>query len=181
MWLDLDVILMSADLPLSTAILAPSVLEQKLLRDYAIPYSNRVTRSNMTAEDVDLIVTGDQNGLNAGVLLFRRCKFTEMLLDLWMDPLLIEHNFRRREQDALVHLIEHHDHIFNRVGYVEQRAINAYGYDDATGWHEGDLLVHFAGCWTGWLGGICASQWEKYWSRRTVVAEAALVGQRQFP
>lgn len=171
---------MTAALPLSTNILAPSVLEERLLRNFTIPGHsiNRITKEDMSAEDVNLIVTTDMNGVNAGVMLFRRTKWTAMLLDLWMDPLLIEKNFEGREQDALVHLMNHHDHIFDHVGVVDQRAINAYGFDGDWGYHEGDLLVHFAGCW---VQNMCESQWEKYWTMRSPVPVMYLQGDRQFP
>lgn len=93
-WLDLDVILMTSHIPLSTYLLAPSVLQSHLLLNTSIMgNSERVTPYDQSAKDVDLIMAQDHNGPNAGVMLLRRSEWTETLLDLWMDPLFIAQDF----------------------------------------------------------------------------------------
>jgi hypothetical protein len=71
-----------------------------------------------------------------------------LFVDLWSDPLITEKkpSWAQKEQDALAHLIVKHPYLHQRVGFVEQRLINAYAFGSNT-WAEGDLLVHFAGCW----------------------------------
>jgi len=179
LWLDLDVMLMTAALPLSTTLLAPSVLQKKLLRDYTVQGRlNRTTSSHPKAEDVNLIFACDQNGLNAGIMLFRRSKWTETLLDMWLDPFYIQQTWPGREQDALVHMLAHHDMFWDHAGVVSPRDLNPNGFNGDSGWHEGDLLVHFAGCW---VDDICVSQWEKFWAMRSPVPMQYLQGSRQFP
>jgi len=72
----------------------------------------------------------------------------KLFVDLWSDPLIVEKtpSWIQREQQALTYLIVHHPQLRERVGYVDQRLINGYVEGDDQ-WKEGDLLVHFAGCW----------------------------------
>ena len=66
-------------------------------------------------------------------------------------------------------LVINHETVRDHVGYVAQRLINAYAIDDKNvGWNSGDLVVHFAGCW---VESTCATQFEKYWSKRKTVGE----------
>ncbi len=47
---------------------------------------------------------------------------------------------------------------------MKQRIANAFSEGDETmGWQDGDLLVHFAGCW---VNKKCAERWEEYWAKR---------------
>jgi hypothetical protein len=72
----------------------------------------------------------------------------KLFVDLWSDPLIVEKtpSWVQREQQALTYLIERHPQLRERVGYVDQRLIDGY-VEGAGEWREGDLLVHFAGCW----------------------------------
>jgi len=172
---------MTASLPLSTHLLAPSILQQKLLPSYILPSSfnstNRITPAAPNATAVDLILACDWAGVNAGVLMLRRSAWTDMLLDMWMDPLLIAQDWPAREQDALVHLLDKHDSIWEHVGVVTQRDLNANAFESEDGWHEGDLLVHFAGCW---VQNECEVNWEKFWRRRSPVPVRYLHGVREW-
>ena len=71
-----------------------------------------------------------------------------MFVDLWCDPLVVEKtpSWVQREQQALTYLIIQHPHVRERVGFVDPRLINAY-VEGAQMWREGDLVLHFAGCW----------------------------------
>jgi len=97
---------------------------------------------------VELIVAQDHGGLNAGSFFIRNSEMMKLFVDLWSDPLIVEKtpSWVQREQQALTYLIEHHPQLRERVGYVDQRLIDGY-VEGAGEWREGDLLVHFAGCW----------------------------------
>lgn len=73
-----------------------------------------------------------------------------LLVDLWSDPLIVEKEptWPRREQDAFTYLVLQHASLRQRLGFVQQKYINAFteGYPGMR-WEEGDLTVHFAGCW----------------------------------
>jgi len=95
-----------------------------------------------------MIVAQDHGGLNAGSFFIRNSEMMALFVDLWSDRLIVEKtpSWIQREQQALTYLIVHHAHLRERVGYVDQRLINGY-VEGPDQWKEGDLLVHFAGCW----------------------------------
>jgi hypothetical protein len=75
-----------------------------------------------------------------------------MLIDLWSDPLIVEKepSWTLREQDALTYLLLNHPTLRRRTGFVHQSLINAFSEGRLfQKYEEGDLLVHFAGCWYG--------------------------------
>ena len=73
-----------------------------------------------------------------------------LFIDIWSDPLITERipSWAQKEQDALNYLIVKHPQLRQRVGFVEQRLINAYATMESP---EKELLVHFAGCWYEFL------------------------------
>ena len=170
---------MTPHIPLSTYLLHPSVLDQRLLRDVPVRPGSRGP-SNITAEDVNLIIAQDHNGLNAGSLFLRRGPWTRMLLDAWRDPYVIEHHKKgRKEQDALIHFVQQWDEVFNHTGLVDQHVMNAYNVgNEHMKWQEDDIVVHFAGCW---VSNACAEVFEKRWVNRTTVPEEYLKAPRMFP
>lgn len=100
------------------------------------------------SDKIDLIITQDHAGLNAGSILIRNTPLMKLFIDLWSDSLITQRipSWGQKEQDALTYLIVKHPQLRQRVGFVEQRLINAYA-NGVCAWIEGDLLVHFAGCW----------------------------------
>jgi len=47
---------------------------------------------------------------------------------------------------------------------MKQRIANAFSEGGPEmGWQDGDLLVHFAGCW---VNNKCVERWEDFWSRK---------------
>jgi hypothetical protein len=80
-----------------------------------------------------------------------------LFVDLWSDPLITERTpaWSQKEQDALTYLIINHPFLLERVGFVPQRLINSYARDQSM-WKRGDLLVHFAGCWSALLNTFTA-------------------------
>ena len=71
--------------------------------------------------------------------------------------------FTFNDQEGLAHLILTHPHVCEHVGIVEQHKVNMYPYM----YHDGDLLVHFAGC--RYSNTDCDQQAVDFWNRRTVV------------
>jgi hypothetical protein len=69
-----------------------------------------------------------------------------------------------------IHLVKHHSFLRSHVGIIKQRVANAYseGPDDMR-WSEGDLVVHFAGCW---VGDQCTERWNSFWPRRNQLPSA---------
>lgn len=180
-WLDLDAIIMNAHVPLSTYLLHPLVLETKLQRNATVRHMNAtLSHADLRAEDVNLIFAADMNGLNAGSLFFKRGDWTDMLLDAWTDPYVMEHHQTMgKEQDALIHMINHYEEVANHTGLVDQHVINGYSVgDEHMKWQEDDIVVHFAGCW---VDNSCDARFEKMWSMRSPVPQKYLKAPRIFP
>jgi len=154
-WLDFDAIIMSPKVDLTSLVLGAKSMYSVLRKgeDYRIRGKEREgvyhTPANPSVDDIHLLISGDHNGINAGSFFLRRSDWTEKIfLDLWLDPFYIDRDWAGKEQDALIHIIEHHKFIRQHVGILPQRTINAYSEGgDEMGWRPGDLVVHFAGCW----------------------------------
>jgi hypothetical protein len=154
-WLDFDALIMTPSIDLGRHLLNYDVMNTKIWRGtrcylpflktggpgaYDIP-------ENIEAEDINMIISTDRNGINAGSLFLRRGLWSEMLLDLWSDPLFIKREWNGMEQDALVHILNYHKLITKHVGIVSQKEINSYPKNSVSGhWTTGDLVVHLAGC-----------------------------------
>ncbi|KAK9493910.1 galactosyl transferase GMA12/MNN10 family-domain-containing protein [Lipomyces doorenjongii] len=150
-WLDMDIIIMTPSQDLASLLLNQDVMKERIAYDAPIKLSDGKSSGLTVSRDVDLskidvIIAQDHAGINAGSMLFRRSDWTFSFLDMWVDPVYVDrfHN----EQDALSHILIKHQKIREHVGFVPQRVINAYAVGgDEMGWHTGDILVHFAGCW----------------------------------
>src|SRR5690606_153993 len=117
---------------------------------------------------IDLLISQDHNGINAGSFFLRRSPWTQMLIDLWSDPFYRNDKWDFKEQSALSHMLVHHQFIRKRIAVVHMRKLNSYAVGfPSMGWQKGDLAVHFAGCW---VENECAERFEDYWVKRTVVS-----------
>jgi galactosyl transferase GMA12/MNN10 family len=97
---------------------------------------------------VEIILSQDHAGINAGSIFIRNTPLMKLFIDIWSDALIVERvpPWTQREQDALTYLIVKHPALRERIGFVRQRLINAFPIGIHM-WTEGELLVHFAGCW----------------------------------
>lgn len=147
-------------------------------RDTPLPITAaKSVLSGIEAEDyeytdvnkIDIVICQDYWGLNAGSFFIRRSDFIDQLIDYWADPVFIEKEFTFREQDTLGHLNINHRTIRERIGIVPQRMLNSYISDDLwSGYDDGDLTIHFAGCW---IPGDCDDRWQRHWKKRGRVPE----------
>ncbi|OLL24524.1 putative alpha-1,2-galactosyltransferase gmh1 [Neolecta irregularis DAH-3] len=163
-WLDQDAIIMTPNLSIEAELLNPKILSQKLLSHEkyirkGLPDS--FSPDVYDLDKVDLICSQDHNGINAGSILIRRSSWTDIVLDLWNNPDLKQATGFGKEQDLIRDLLVRHDTFRNHAGIVQQRLINAY-YEggDNMKWQEGDLVVHFAGCW---VNKKCGVWWNEMW------------------
>lgn len=106
-WLDLDAIIMTPSVDLTAHLLAHDVLYEKMRKGFEMSKSGGgmsgvVTRKNPDMQNIDLIVTQDQNGLNAGSFWIRRSEFSRMFMDMWADPFYVRQGWVAQEQDAMV-------------------------------------------------------------------------------
>ncbi|EUC38845.1 glycosyltransferase family 34 protein [Bipolaris zeicola 26-R-13] len=170
-WLmDADMIIMTPSVPLISTILSPSAIEKSIMRNTMLlngtrPPTNIFTPTRYRVEDVDILITQDHQFVNAGSIFFRRSAFTRFFLEMMTDKTMLmgkEHHLA--EQNAIKHLMLEHELVRKHVGIFPQRSFNAYA---AGGphmlWSEGDLAVHFAGCW---VHNQCRRWFEDYWAKR---------------
>jgi hypothetical protein len=106
-WLDLDAIIMTPTVDLRTHILAHDVLQRKMQKGQSI---NKISNADISItmptnpdiNNIDIIVSQDHNGINAGSFWIRRSDFSKMFIDLWADPMYVRENWIAQEQDAMV-------------------------------------------------------------------------------
>jgi len=170
-WLDFDAVVMTPTIDLGNYILNPGAMYNKILKDQKFPIMHLGQKveealhlpADPDPEDIHLLISHDQNGLNAGSFFLRRSNWTQIFLELWNDPILmLEKKWWAHEQDALVHLfLHHHQFMKHHVGIAAPKEFNAYVPDDinreslstninleADFWQPYDLVIHFAGCWS---------------------------------
>lgn len=182
-WVDTDVIIMDPQRDLASHILNPHVLSQRLT--YGKPLLDIYgqvngllypEKSEVDIDDIDLVISQDLLGLNAGSFFIRRSQFIDWLLDFWFEPIFMNHQFPRAEQGCLIHLMNHHPILRKHIGLVPQRMINCYDEpEDDPGhsrWHPHNFVVHFAGKNTndGFL-----NLWDRYWVQRRLLPEDARI------
>jgi hypothetical protein len=172
-WLDADAIIMNAELPIAEHFLSPYVLRERLtynrpVNDLGDKFSGLCypARERVDVNNIDIIFAQDNLGVNAGSFLIRRSELSSWLVDMWGDPLFIEHKFPREEQDAFIWLMMNHETIFNHMGLIPQRLINAYDnyVIGLANFRDGDFVIHFAG---HNKGPGYQEKWDGYWERRT--------------
>jgi hypothetical protein len=168
-FLDLDAIIMNPRHDLSTLVLSHKGMQKAL--DFGGQWTGpeRAPLGTFMQEDTDLtnldmLIAQDQNGVNAGSFFLRRSKYTQWLLDMWADPFFKKMNRFGQEQEAILHFVKHHKTFREHTGMLKQRVANAYSEGDLNmAWQEGDLVVHFAGCW---VPGNCNERWQAFWGMR---------------
>ncbi|KAF2705003.1 glycosyltransferase family 34 protein [Pleomassaria siparia CBS 279.74] len=172
-WLiDTDIIIMTPDVSLSRDVLAPEAIKRGLMRHTPIldgqlkkNPTNIFTPQDFRVEDIDILITQDHQSVNTGSTFFRRTAFTRWILEMMTDyTMLMGKEHVGAEQDAIKHLMLEHQLVRDHVGIYPQRKFNAYVQGgDNMGYRDGDLAVHFAGCW---VGGKCATWFEEYWGKK---------------
>lgn len=174
-WLDTDAIIMNSAIEIGRHILNKRALRERLtygrpLRNPDANFHNGVymEEGEVNFNNIDLVFSQDFFGLNAGSFFIRRSHFTDFILEAWGDPLLVEQNYMRAEQDALIHLFISHERYQHHFGLIPQRLLNSY-YDDpgwVWSWQENDFVVHLAGCNTK---GHCERNFHVLWNKRIQV------------
>ncbi|KAF5093599.1 hypothetical protein D0Z03_002350 [Geotrichum reessii] len=177
-WIDTDIIIMNPEIDIAEHILNKRALTERLtygrpMRNSEANFMNGVymQKGEVDINNIDLVICQDFFGLNAGSFFIKRSAFTNLLLDLWDDPMYVKAEFVRREQDALIHMFLNHPNVQEHVGLVPQRLLNSYSDKPEWVWSyvEGDFVIHFAGCNTR---GRCDEIWKTNWSKRGRVPEA---------
>lgn len=154
-WLDTDAIITNPQHAVAKHVLHAKAMEQRVT--YGRPLRNRfgnwtngiyMEPGEIDFSNIDMVISQDFYGVNAGSFFIRRSNFTNTLLDIWDDPLQIKHGWERLEQDALGHLFFVQERVQQHVALAPQRLFNSYT-DSPKGvwtWQPGDFVIHLAGC-----------------------------------
>lgn len=155
-WMDTDIFLMNPEIELGEHLLSDKALVERLsfarpIRKPDASFGGEVYPSRENApkpENLNLLLSQDFFGINAGSFFIKRSPWTDMLLDLWYDPVHVEKNYIFKEQEALNNLIRGHKSILSHTGIYPQRLFNSYTGEpnDVWAYKEGDLALHLAGC-----------------------------------
>lgn len=184
-WLDTDAIIMNAELDVAKHVLSRRALKERLtygrpLHSVAGPFHQFIymEKGEVDVDQIDLVITQDFNGFNAGSFFIRRSQFTEFLLEYWPDKLLRDKGFLPyAEQSALSYIILAHERYHQHVGLVPQRMINSYTDDPNGVWSfkPGDFVVHLAGCKER---NLCEPHFNRFWKERIQVPEKYRLAER---
>ena len=95
---------MNPDLSLTQHVTEKSRLESLMLKDKPVvpPDSVIHTFSHIKAENIDLILTQDNEGLCHESIIVRQGEWARFFLDVWFDPMYRSYNFQKAEGHALV-------------------------------------------------------------------------------
>jgi mannan polymerase II complex MNN11 subunit len=102
--LDAHALIVNPSKSLQSHILDKNRLQSLMLKDVPVvpPDSIIKTFSHLKPEDVDLIISTDNEDLNPGSFVLRQGDFARFFLDMWFDPLYRKYNFQKAEMHALV-------------------------------------------------------------------------------
>ncbi|ORX92722.1 hypothetical protein K493DRAFT_303137 [Basidiobolus meristosporus CBS 931.73] len=147
-----------------------------VLMDYSVPLEDRVLANLTKPENAnkDLIIAYDINGFNAGSFFIRNTEWSLEFLRLIYEP-KYKTRFGYAEQGTMQHLFETRPDVAEHFYFVPQNLINAFpdngsyrDEDEVYSYREGNLLIHFAGCWVNGQE-RCQQLFEEYWNRRIPV------------
>jgi mannan polymerase II complex MNN11 subunit len=95
---------MNPELSLQEHVLEKSKLESLMMKDKPIVPPDSVIRtfSHLKVDQIDFIISQDQEGLCPESFLLRRGEWAQFFLDTWFDPLYRSYNFQKAEGHALV-------------------------------------------------------------------------------
>ncbi|KAK9767956.1 hypothetical protein K7432_001771 [Basidiobolus ranarum] len=157
-WIDVDTVLMDPTL----------ALEDHVLVNLTKPeYSGK-----------DMVISYDCNGLNAGSFFIRNTPWSQDFLALVYEP-QYSTRFGYAEQGTMQHLYETSPEIAEHFYFVPQNLINAFpneacgDQDSIHAYKEGNLIIHFAGCWIPSRDN-CKARFDEFWGRRIPAFPEAL-------
>ncbi|KAH0544836.1 hypothetical protein FGG08_001065 [Glutinoglossum americanum] len=149
-------LIMNPALSLHSHITSSERLESIILRDKPVvpPDSVIKTFAHQNGDDVDLILTQDEEGLGYRSFILRQGEWSRFFLDTWFDPLFRSYNFQKGEAHALEHIVQWHPTILTKLALVPQRILNSYnavphGDEENGKFQEGDFIIRFPKCDSG--------------------------------
>ncbi|KAB5582733.1 glycosyltransferase family 34 protein [Coniochaeta sp. 2T2.1] len=148
-FLDQDAFIMNPSLKVEDHVMKPVRLEGLMIKDHPVvpPDSIIKTFTHLKGQDVDFVLTQDNDGLSVNSFLIRNGEWAEFFLETWFDPIYRSYNFQKAETHALEHVVQWHPTILSKLAIIPQNYINSYANSEkGTEYKPGDLIVKFADC-----------------------------------
>lgn len=103
-FLEQDSFIMNPKLTIEEHVMKPSRLESLMIKDQPIvpPDSIIKTFTHLKGQDVDFVLTQDNEGLSSGSFVVRNGEWSRFFLETWFDPIYRSYNFQKAEAHALV-------------------------------------------------------------------------------
>lgn len=98
---------MNPELTVEEHIMNTKRLESLMIRDQPIvpPDSVIKTFPHLKGNQIDFVLTQDEEGLAQGSFIIRRGEWSKFFLDTWFDPLYRSYNFQKADTHALVSIL----------------------------------------------------------------------------
>ncbi|KAH8888297.1 hypothetical protein GQ53DRAFT_262430 [Thozetella sp. PMI_491] len=148
-YLDQDAFVMSPSVTLEDYLMKASTLESLMIKDHPVvpPDSIIKTFTHLKGQDVDFVLTQDNDGLSVGSFVLRNGDWAKFFLETWYDPIYRSYNFQKAETHALEHIVQWHPTILSKLALVPQNIINAYSQPaKGVAYKDGDIAVRFPEC-----------------------------------
>ncbi|KAI9726829.1 MAG: hypothetical protein M1828_000685 [Chrysothrix sp. TS-e1954] len=148
-YLDQHALFMRQDVSIEDQIMSPRRLKEIMIPEQPVVPPDSVIRTykTLSPENVDFVISQDDEGLAQTSFIVRRGEWAKFFLDSWFDPLYRSYNFQRAEGHALEHLVQWHGTVLARMALVPQKLLNAYTKGSKEqAYVEGDYIAHFHGC-----------------------------------
>lgn len=103
-FLDQNALIMDPKVSIHRDIMGRDNLNKAMIRGQpvALPDSVIKTWRLLTADQIDLVLTQDKDGMSHESMILRNGDWAEFFLDTWYDPLIKSYNFKKAELHALV-------------------------------------------------------------------------------
>ena len=105
-YLEQDAFVMNPSLSIEGDLMRPARIEEAMIKDHPVvpPDSIIKTFGHLKGQDIDLLLTQDNDGLSTGSFIIRNGDWAQYFFETWFDPLYRSYNFQRAETHALVRI-----------------------------------------------------------------------------
>ncbi len=103
-YLDQDAFIMNPSLSIEDHVMQPRRLESLMIKDMPVVPPDSIIRTfgHLKGQDVDFVLTQDNEGLSVGSFVIRNGDWANFFLETWFDPIYRSYNFQKAELHALV-------------------------------------------------------------------------------
>jgi mannan polymerase II complex MNN11 subunit len=109
-YLDQNSLIMNPKLSIDKHLMNEDLLEKLMIKDHPVvpPDSIIKTFSHLRGDEVDFVLTQDNDGLSVSSFVVRNGQWGRYLLETWLDPIYRSYNFQKADTHALVsHFMAH--------------------------------------------------------------------------